>query len=169
MKKPFRVGKISIGKPLVALVATGVALLGGVAFATWTATGTGSGYAKATTAQALTFDDISTTVTGNLFPGATNVAYTYQIHNPNQFAVTVTTLTSSNPPQVTVVSQTGTGCNTANSGVTYSVPPPGTLNIVINPGVSVSGSFLGVSMDNTSVDACQGAVFGLSLTASGHS
>jgi hypothetical protein len=169
MKKPF--SKItSLRKPIVVLVATGVALLGGVAFATWTATGTGTGFAKATTAAPLTFHDVSATASADLFPGATNVAYTYQIDNPNPYAVTVTGLTSNNV--VTVVSQPGTGCTPANSGVSYTAPP-GTLNISI-PALGTSGplTFLGVSMANTAdptQNTCQGAIFGLSLTATGTS
>jgi hypothetical protein len=166
MKRPF--SKLtSIRKPIVALVATGVALLGGVAFATWTATGTGNGFAKATTAQPLTFDDISATVSATLFPGASNVNYSYQIHNPNPYAVTVTGVTSGNA--VTVVSQTGTGCTTAASGVTYTAPT-GTLNISVQAnGDSAPQTFAGASMSDSSIDACQGAVFGLSLTATGTS
>ena len=167
MKTPFRLRRTLIRKPIVAIVATGVVLLGGVAFAAWTATGTGNGYAKATTAQNLTFDDISATVTASLFPGASGVTYSYQIHNPNPYPVTVTGLISNNA--VTVVSQTGTGCTPADSGVSYTAPT-GTLNISAPAnGDSAVQTFAGASMNDTSVDACQGAVFGLSLTATGTS
>ena len=167
MRKLFRLRRTSIRRPIVVLVATGVALLGGVAFATWTATGTGNGYAKAATAQNLTFDDISATVAATLFPGSSGVTYSYQIHNPNPYPVTVTGLSSGTA--VTVVSQTGTGCTAASSGVSYTAPT-GTLNIAVPAnGDSAVQTFAGASMDDTSVDACQGAIFGLSLTATGHS
>jgi hypothetical protein len=95
--------------------------------------------------------------------------YYYTIHNPNPYNVTVTSVTSNNV--VTVVSQTGTGCTTGTDGVTYIAPPsPLASSIVINANSdSLPQSFQGVSMATSSPDACQGAVFGLSLTATGTS
>ena len=46
--------KLSIGASIA-----GAMLVGSIAFAAWTATGSGSGYAKATNAQALTTVDVS--------------------------------------------------------------------------------------------------------------
>jgi hypothetical protein len=157
---------MSFRKQIAAFVTTFVALIGGVAFAAWTATGTGNGYAKATTAQSLTFNDLSATVSATLYPGVSAANYQYEIHNPNPYPVTVTSVTSNSA--VTVVAQTGTTCTPANSGVTYTAP--GTVSISI-PASSSSApqTFNGASMSNASVDACQGATFGLSLTASGQS
>ena len=167
MWKPLKVSVSSIRKPVLVFGATIAALLlGGVAYATWTATGTGNGYAKAATAQNLTFNDISATVTATLFPGAGGVSYSYQIHNPNPYPVTVTSIVSNNA--VTVVSQPGTGCTAANSGVSYT--SPGTVSISIPASSdSATQTFAGASMANTSDNTCQGAVFGLSLTANGQS
>lgn len=50
----------------VTSVLLGTLLVAGVAFAAWTATG--SGYAKATTAQALTTVDVSASTAATLYP-----------------------------------------------------------------------------------------------------
>jgi hypothetical protein len=172
MQKSFKIRRLSIRIPIVALVATGVALLGGVAFATWTATGSGNGYAKATTAQNLVFNDISATVTGTLFPGATGLSYSYQIHNPNPYSVTVTSVTLPSTGALVTVIPSGT-CTQANSGVSYTAP--GTLATPISlaangsSGDTASETFAGVSMSTASDNSCQGATFGLALIASGQS
>ena len=42
----------------------------GLVYAAWTTNGSGSGYAKAGTAQALTTVDVSASTTASLYPGA---------------------------------------------------------------------------------------------------
>jgi hypothetical protein len=158
---------MSFRKQIAAFVTTFAALIAGVAFAAWTASGTGNGYAKATTAQSLTFSDISATVSATLYPGVSGANYQYQIHNPNPYPVTVSNV-ATDSAGVTVVAQTGSGCTAANSGVTYTAP--GTVSISVPAGGnSATQTFNGASMSNSSVDACQGATFGLSLTATGQS
>jgi hypothetical protein len=156
---------MSLKKQIAAFITTFAAMLAGVAFAAWTATGTGNGYAKATTGQNLTFNDLTATVTATLYPGATSVNYQYSIHNPNPYQVTVNSVTSNNA--VTVVAP-GTGTCTT-TGVSYTAP--GTLGtpITIAGGGNSAQTFAGASMDNTSDTGCQGATFGLALTATGAS
>src|SRR4051812_49040696 len=65
----------------------------GVAWAAWTADGTGNGYAKATTAVALTTSDASASTTAQLYPGGSgDVKVT--INNPNPYAVNVTSISN---------------------------------------------------------------------------
>src|SRR5829696_500353 len=67
-------------------------LASGVAWAAWTADGTGSGYAKATTAEALTTSDASASTVAQLYPGGTgDVKVT--INNSNDYPVNVTSIT----------------------------------------------------------------------------
>src|SRR5215210_7271536 len=67
-------------------------LASGVAWAAWTADGTGNGYAKATSAQVLTTSDASASTVAQLYPGGSgDVKVT--INNPNAYAVTVTGIT----------------------------------------------------------------------------
>jgi hypothetical protein len=156
---------MSLKKQIAAFITTFGAMLAGVAFAAWTATGTGNGYAKAQTASNLTFDDISATVAATLYPGVSGANYQYQIHNPNNYPVTVTNVASNSA----VTPDAGhPGCTQANSGVSYTAP--GSVSISI-PALSSSAlqTVPSASMSNSSVDACQGAVFGLSFTATGQS
>lgn len=143
-------------------IVIGAMLAAGVAFAAWTATGGGSGYAKATTAQALTTTDVSATTAATLYPGATgNVRIS--INNPNPYAVTVTSVTGNGA----ITSDKGAACN-ASTGVTFTnqtglsqvVPAAGSATFTLN-GV--------VAMSNASDDSCQGAVFTIPVTLSGAS
>ena len=122
----------------------------GVAFAAWTADGSGSGQAKATTMSGVTAT--VGTVTGDLFPGGTgDVKLTFA--NGNSFPVKVTAVVADGA--VTASGGAGT-CSTtgvsfgAQSGLTLAVAASGTL----------AHTFTGAaSMDNTSDSGCQGATF----------
>ena len=92
-------------------VLLGTLLVDGVAFAAWTATGTGSGYAKATTAQALTTVDVSASTAATLYPGATGDAK-LRIDNPNPYPVRVTDVAGSGA----ITSNAGAACNAATGG-----------------------------------------------------
>ena len=149
-------------KLTVGTLFAGVMLAGSIAFAAWTATGTGSGYAKATTAQVLTTVDVSASTTATLYPGATgNVLL--RISNPNPYPVTVTDVAGSGA----IVSDTTAACD-ASTGVTFtdqtglslSVPASGAATFTL------SGS---VAMANSSHTSCQGAVFTIPVTLSGAS
>ena len=73
-----------------------LALMGvGVAFAACrTATGGGSGYTQATTAQALTTVDVSADTADQLYPGGDGDVI-LRISNPNPYGVDVTSITGS--------------------------------------------------------------------------
>src|SRR5215217_5123727 len=82
-------------RPKKKLVVAGGVVAGlmasGVAWAAWTANGTGNGYAKATSAQVLTTSDASASTAAQLYPGASgDVKVT--INNPNPYPVTVTSI-----------------------------------------------------------------------------
>ncbi len=89
-------------------------LTSSIAYAAWTATGSGSGYAKATSAQALTTVDVSATTVATLYPGATgNVSAAHQ--QPEPLSRHVTYVTGSG----TIDSDTTPACD-ASTGVTYT-------------------------------------------------
>ena len=50
-------------------ITVAVLVAASLAYAAWTANGTGSGYAKATTAEALTTVDVSAQAAAELYPG----------------------------------------------------------------------------------------------------
>lgn len=149
--------RISAGTILVSLM-----IAGSVAFAAWTATGTGEGYAKATTAQALTTVDVSASTTATLYPGATGDVL-IRIDNPNPYAVRVTDVAGSGA----ITSDAGAGCN-ASTGVTYTDQSGLTLNVPA--GSAATFTLTGAaSMSNASANSCQGAVFTIPVTLSGNS
>jgi hypothetical protein len=139
----------------------------GLVYAAWTATGGGSGYAKATTAQALTTVDVSASTNAALYPGADGDVE-IRIANPNPYPVQVTDVTANgaitadsghstcgsdagHPTGVTFTDQTGQSINVGASGSTQT-----TLTNAAH-------------MSSASDDSCQGATFTIPVSLSGHS
>ena len=149
--------RVSAGTILLSLM-----IAGSVAFAAWTATGAGEGYAKATTAQALTTVDVSASTTATLYPGATGDVL-IRIDNPNPYAVQVTDVAGSGA----ITSDAGAGCD-ASTGVSFSDQSGLTLNVPAGSAASftLTGS---ASMSNASANSCQGAVFTIPVTLTGTS
>jgi hypothetical protein len=145
---------------IVAIVAWTMALVvpAGLGYALWSANGTGSGAAKATSAVALT---ISTgTASGDLYPGFTGGDVFLEVSNPNPYAVDLTsaafgTVTSSDP----------TNCPASNISTTSSaslslhVAASSTDQAVTIPDV--------VTLDSSAPDGCQGVTFTIATTVSG--
>ncbi len=76
----------------VTAVFAGVALAAGVAFAAWTATGTGGGTAVATSLT-FTVDAVTSAPTGDLYPKSTATGtLRVKVHNTSPFAINVTDL-----------------------------------------------------------------------------
>jgi hypothetical protein len=136
------------------VVALGVLSAGTVAFAAWTSNGTGSGTATAGTAKNLT---IAVTDVSGLYPtGSFDVPFT--VTNPNEYAVTLSKVSLKS---VTV----------DKAGCTASVVSGADLtdNDVIPAGATSAARDFSISMSNAAEDACQGAVFTLTLQATGAS
>ena len=141
----------------------GILLAGSVAFAWWTAGGSGTGYAKAASASPLTTVDVSASTAADLYPGGTGTLK-IQIHNPNTYAVTVTDIaatgngTSGNP-----------ACDAANTvsmvapltGLSISVPAGG--NSTVQTYSNAVGMNYGAAADNS----CQGKTFSIPVTLTG--
>jgi hypothetical protein len=134
---------------------TVAALLGaGVALAAWTNEGVGSGAVTAGTAQALT---VSVTGVNGLVPTkSVNVPFT--VTNPNPYSVT---LTKAQLTGVAVDAGHSTCDPTVVSG--SDVVLSGT---VATTATSSSQTFP-VTMSNLATDACQGAVFTVTLKVTG--
>lgn len=170
-------------RSIVVAAAGGVVLSSGVAYAFWTATGTGSGTAKAATFQALTIGGGSAP-SGQLYPGLSANGstaggdITVLISNPNPFPVTITsvapgtgalTVTGSTPVGGEGQTAADTAC-ASNSGVSIitksspSVTYSNGSNIPAktnNVAVTISKV---VSMSTQSVSECQGATFTFAAT-----
>jgi hypothetical protein len=158
-------------KRLIAvLVATAAMSVAGLVYAAWTTTGSGSSYAKAGTAQALSTVDVSASTTGTLYPGATGDVL-IKVSNPNPYPVRVTGV-SLNGANSDITPDAGhSGCTT--TGVSFSNQTGLAIDVAAKSG-GVNGTTQatlngGASMSNASVDACQGATFTIPVTLSGTS
>jgi hypothetical protein len=134
----------------------------GFVYAAWTTTGTGSGYAKAGTSQALTTVDVSASTGATLYPGVSGDVK-LQIHNPNAYAVRVTAVSGNG----TITADAGhSGCTT--TGVTFTNQSG--LTIDIAAGGDATPTLTGaVAMSNASLNACQGATFTIPVSLTGTS
>jgi hypothetical protein len=149
-------------RAIVTSLFLGIVLASTVALASWLATGTGKGYAKAGTAQALT-TSVTAVSSGLLYPGGTGDAYV-TINNPNPYPVTVTGVTGNG---TIVTSSNNATCN-AGTGVTFT--DQSGLSISVAAGGNTTTHFTGaVAMSNASVDACQGETFEIPVALTGHS
>ena len=143
-------------KLLLALLA--VALVSaGIAVAAWNVTGSGTGYAKAGSASALTLGDASASTTADLFPGASG-AVKVKVTNPNSFPVRITAVSGNG----TITSDKGAACD-ASTGVTFANQSG--LAVDVAAGATSTFTLAGaVSMSNASDNACQGAVFSVPVS-----
>jgi hypothetical protein len=140
--------------------AVAVVSIAGVAYAAWTASGTGSGYAKATTAAALSTVDVAATASGDLYPGGV-ADVVLKVHNPNKYPVKLTAInngsgaiTASNAACVI------TGVTFTNQTGEWNVPKEGDLSITLTGAAAMS---------NASDDGCQGATFTIPVSLVGAS
>lgn len=141
-------------------LALGLLFAAGIAFAAWTATGTGSGYAKATTAQPLTTVDVSASVAATLYPGATGDVE-LRISNPNPYPVVVSDVTGNG-----AITASDPACNVASvsftdqTGLSLNVPASGAATFTL------AGA---VQMSSAANDNCQGATFTIPVALTGSS
>ena len=150
-------------RKLAAAAALTIGLGGlGVAFATWTASGTGAGQAKATTSKAITGTANTATTNDDFYPGSGAVDATAKLSNPNHFGVTFTGWTAG---AVTVVSSNGTcaaGDFVAHDG-TFGSP----LSLSASAVDSVKTIPGLVEMKSSALDGCQNAVVNVAFTLTG--
>jgi hypothetical protein len=136
----------------------GILLVGSVAFAWWTASGTGQGYAKAETLVAIDTLDVSGIVTADLHPGGTGDVL-IRIRNQNTFPVDVTNIAATSAPYTTptdaACDASGSVTWVADQAGTWTVPAAGTLDVTLANNVAMDGP--------SAVDACQGEVFAIDV------
>jgi len=152
----------------------GILLASSVAFAWWTASGSGSGYTKAETAAALTTVDVSSSTVAQLHPGGSSDVI-LRISNSNSYAVTVTNINGSGAIlsgnatcDTASAPYTGNGVSFANQSGSWVVPAKvgavnGTLDVTLTGAASMSNTA------NTSNDSCQGQTFTVPVALVGHS
>lgn len=157
---------VSQRRALVAGVVAGTLVAtGGAAWAVWRLTGFGSSSTTASSAI-----DLRLTAKPRpdrpLYPGA-RTDLTVTVENPNPFPVVVTAVHAGSGPVTVDAAHRAAGC--VNSGVS---PTRGRSAVSLPVPARSSASFLlldAIQMTNESDSACQGATFGIPLTASGRS
>lgn len=153
-------------KILTASVAVAVLLVAGVAFALWTAVGTGSGRARATTAVNATVNPVNCTPEPaciDLYPGYTGGDLYFTITNTNPYQVTFTDMTAGT---VTVDADHAAACPA--SSITVQSPVTG-LSLVAPANSTTAQLSINnvVTMIAAAPNGCQGASFDVQLTLTG--
>jgi hypothetical protein len=139
--------------------AAATTLAGGIAYAFWTTSGSGSAAAQAGTASGVTAQTGAISVVGGslLYPGS-GVSAVINVHNPNSFPVTITgvTLTASTSPTITGAAGTCTTHAVALVAGTYAVA---TNTIAANSDGAVATTTNAITMGVNSDDGCRNAIF----------
>jgi hypothetical protein len=138
--------------------ALALVLCSSLAFALWTAHGSGSGTAKARTAQTITV--AGATGTADLYPGFTGGNVYFTMTNTNPYPVTFTSMTPGS-----IVSGDPTNCPASNVSVTSATGL--SLSVPANSTSATSSVNGVVSMASTAPDGCQGVSFTINLTLDG--
>jgi hypothetical protein len=136
-----------------------VIAVSGVAYAFWTATGSGAGTVQAGTPSTLTVNQTST-ITG-LYPGGPAQALSGNFDNPNAYSVYVTSVTAS----VSSISGNPGTCATTNFVVAGTSNVPGLV-----PAGTGKGAWSGLTVQlvetGSNQDGCKGATVHLAYLAS---
>jgi hypothetical protein len=140
------------------LIATACVVTAGVAFATWTANGTGSAEARARTAQTVTVN--ASTGAADLYPGFTQGDLHFTLTNTNPYPVQFTSLT---PGAIT--SSAPVACPSSN--LTVASASALTLNVAANATSAPLSVADVVSLATGAPDGCQGVTFTVAATMVG--
>jgi hypothetical protein len=149
--------KSALKKVAVAGVGVGAVIGGTMAYALWTANGSGSGNAKALSAQSITVT--AATGAADLYPGFTQGDVFFTVSNTNPYPVTFTGMTAG-----TVVSGDPTNCPASNVTVSSA-----TVSIAVPAGATNASKSIAdvVTMISGAPDGCQGVTFTIPLTLTG--
>jgi hypothetical protein len=156
----MRFKKLLIGLT-AATVAVGVG--GGITWAAWSVTGSGSGGGAALSSQSLVVTAVSPSGPGaSLYPGGPAGWVYFTVQDPNPFAVNVTGMTWGTP-----VSSNPTACPSAN--VTLDANAPTTLSLPVAAGTTSGALQINgvLDMSHAAPNGCQGVVFTVPVTVSG--
>jgi hypothetical protein len=145
--------------------AVACALTAGIAWATWTVTGSGNGAGGATIAQSLTVTAVTPTGPGaSLYPGGPAGAVYFIAGNPNPFPVTITGLTWGTP-----VSTNPTTCPSSNISLDPSAPTTVSISLPANTPSGAGGSSVPNVLDlaHSAPNGCQGVTFDIPVSVTG--
>jgi hypothetical protein len=155
-------------KRTIALSGGAIALLvsAGAVFALWSAQGTGSGRAEATTALTATVSPVDCAPSpdcADLYPGFTDGDLSFTITNPNPYEITFTDMAAGT---ITVDADHADDCPLTS--ITVESPVTG-LNLVAAADSTTGQLSIDdvVTMILAAPDGCQGASFDIELTLTG--
>lgn len=154
----WQLRKLSTRMMLVAGVGLASIVVAGIAIAAWSVSGTGTGYAKASTASAVSLADATANTSADLYPGASG-AVKLKVTNPNPFPVRITAVAGNGA----ITSDKGAACNAA-TGVSFTNQSGLTLDLLANETDKVFTLAGAVAMTNASDNSCQGAVFSVPVS-----
>jgi hypothetical protein len=140
------------------------AIAGGIAWAQWSASGTGQGGSAAQIAKNLVVSAVTPSGSGaSLYPGGPAGSVNLTIQNPNPYAVTITNLNWGTPTSTSTStcpsSQISLDANAPTTGFNISIPANTTSGTIQVFGV--------LDLAHTAPDGCQGVVFLVPVTAVG--
>ncbi|MBI4884193.1 MAG: hypothetical protein HY826_09080 [Actinobacteria bacterium] len=138
--------------------AVGSVLIAGTVAALWTSSGSGSGQAKALTAQGITVN--AATGAADLYPGFSAGDVFFTLTNPNPYPVEFTAMT---PGAIT--SSNAGACPASN--VTVASASGLSLTVAANATSTAQSVADVVSMVSTAPDGCQGVTFTIALSLTG--
>ena len=147
-------------KVAAGLLATSAVAAGGLAFAAWTADGSGSGQAASLTAEVVTVD--ATAGSADLYPGFNNGDVYFTLTNDNPYPITFDEMISG-----TVTSSDPLACPSSNVTIDN-----GATGLSLSVGANDTSGTLSiadvVNMSDGAPDGCQGKTFNIVLTLSGN-
>jgi hypothetical protein len=137
---------------------------GGVAFATWSASGSGTGSALAYTEQTVTLNAVALPAgDASLYPGGPAGSVYFTVTNPNPYAVKITNIAWGTPvsgnPSACASSLISVDTNAPVSGLSITVPADGT-----SAALQVNGV---LDLSSSAGDTCQGNGFTVPMTVTG--
>ena len=146
--------------PKVAAGVIGVVftLMAGIAFAAWTADGTGSANARARTASTITVNAVAGTA--DLYPGFTDGDLHFTLTNANPYPVTFTAMT---PGAITSCSPGS--CPASN--LTVDTASSLSLSVAANATSGAQSIADVVNLASTAPDGCQGVNLTVAVTLTG--
>lgn len=141
-----------------------IVVTAGIAFAVWSATGSGNGGAAAGVAQGLTVTAFTPTgAAANIYPGGPAGTVYFEVANPNPYAVTITGISWGTPTSLNT-----TACPNANISLSPSAPTTVSISIPAN---STGGSVFAepgvLLLAHSAPDGCQGVGFNVAMTITG--
>jgi hypothetical protein len=140
------------------------AIAAGIAWALWSASGSGSGAGGASIAKSLGVTASSPTGSAaSLYPGGPAGSVYFQIANPNPYAITITSLQWGTP-----TSTSTSTCASSNISLDANAPTTASISIPANATAGTAYQINNVlDLSHNAPDGCQGVTFNVPLTVLG--